>query len=619
MPKLRIPFISDLSRPAVIGLTAFATTLLALVLLFAADRLTNGGEILGAVNAGGIDLGGLGEEDARARLDDLEESLRATPIEVHAAGHSFFLNPSDIEFDLDTAAMVDAALGHGRNGNVLAQLGWWVGQIGGGPSTVEPVYSFDREQLAALVENWEVEGIGQAPFPGDIRVEGGAIVYEYPATGVGIEREAAMAALETAMLDPRRSPVTLETRLIDPDVTSGEIDEAVATATSLIAADVTLTEPEMDVDLVLPRHLLARSLVITREGGTGPIPGFLFDFDDAAITGYVAALGPYLETEGVDAQIVIDEATGTVSIIPSVPVTAPDPLALVDHLWEALGSPERRGPLTYAVSREADFSTADAEAMGIQGVIGEFTTHHPCCAARVTNIHLIADAVDGAIVMPGETWSLNDHVGQRTTAKGYVCAGALQGNELVEEGEICIGGGTSQFTTTLYNAIFFAGLEDVDHTPHSVWFSRYPEGREATLGWRHPALIFRNNTASAVIIKTSYTGTSVTAQIYGNNGGLVVEAGLSNRYNHTGIVTRLRQNDELAAPYCSEETAKTVQQGSPGWSVTVYRYITYPDGTKTTEQWGHRYYGMWEIKEWDADDPTCLAPPTTTTTTTMAP
>ena len=95
--------------------------------------------------------------------------------------------------------------------------------------------------------------------------------------------------------------------------------------------------------------------------------------------------------------------------------------------------------------------------------------------------------VNGAIVMPGETFSLNEHVGQRTEEKGFRRAGAIIGPII----ECCddpanIGGGVSQFTTTLYNAVFFSGLEDVDHTPHTLYISRYPEGREATLGWPEP-------------------------------------------------------------------------------------------------------------------------------------
>ena len=613
MSKLRIPFRSGLPRPVALGLMAFGSTLLAVMLVFGVDRLTNGGEILGAVSAGDVDLGGLGEADAVARLQELEDHLRETPIPVAASGYNFQLDPAAISFELDEETMVAAAMRQGRSGNILGQLGWWVGHFGKDSAAITPVLSYDEDALAAIVQSWETEGIGQEPYPGDVRIEDGAIVYEYPATGIGIEQEAAIRSLEAALLDSTRSLVRIDTHLIDPDVTSEEIDAAVQRASDLIAGDITLTEAEFGYELVLPRHLLAEALVISRQDNGAEVPGFDFDFDEEAILAYVAALGPYLETEPTDAEIVIDEEAETVTIVPSVPALSPDPATLIDNLWAALETPDRKGTMTYAQGREADFSTADAEALGIKGVIGEFTTNHACCQNRVINIHLMADAVDGAMVMPGETFSLNNHVGQRTTATGFVCAGALLGNELVEEGAICIGGGSSQFTTTMYNAAFFAGLEDVAHTPRSVYFSRYPEGREATLGWRYPELIFRNNTPNAIIIKTSYTDRSITVTIYGDNGGLLVEAGLSNRYNHTGIVTIKRQKDELAAPYCTEETARIAQTGSPGWSVTVYRYITYPDGTKTTEEWRHRYQGAWRILEWDADDPTCVVETTTTT------
>ncbi|MBI5156720.1 MAG: VanW family protein [Acidimicrobiia bacterium] len=597
--RLRRLTAGGLPRPVAIGLIAFGSTLLAATLVFTVDRITNGGEVLGSVVVNGVDLGGLGERDAVARLQEMENALATTPVPVTAAGHTFYLDPQSIGFDLDSETMVAAAMRNGRSGTVFGQFGWWVSRIGGGTNaTVVPVYSYDTEALADLVDEWETAGIAQPAYPGDVRVEEGTIVYEYPAEGLGIDRDVALAALDAALLDPTRSPVALTTRVLVPAVTDADIDAAVQTASELIADDVTLTSTEPAFELVLPRHLLALALLITRDEGA-TIPEYTFDFDEAMLQDYVAALGPYLETDAVDAVIDIDVETDEIEIIPSIPRQEPDRTVLMDEVWAALGTPDRRGDLAYAVGREADFSTADAEALGITGLIGEFTTYHPCCAPRVTNIHQIADDVDGALVMPGDVFSLNDHVGQRTVAKGYVCAPALLGNETVETGDICIGGGTSQFTTTLYNAAFFAGLEDVKHTPHSVYFSRYPEGREATLGWREPELIFRNNTDHAIIIKTHYTDTEITAKIYGDNGGLVVTAGLSGRYNHTPIVELpLRVDRGLACPY-DLDNPKVDQSGSPGWTVTVYRYITYPDGTQTTEKWYVRYQGAWRITEYN--------------------
>lgn len=194
-------------------------------------------------------------------------------------------------------------------------------------------------------------------------------------------------------------------------------------------------------------------------------------------------------------------------------------------------------------------------------VIGQFTTYHNCCESRVTNIHLIAEAVDGAVIQPGDTWSINEYVGQRTVAKGYVAAGAIVGGELVCcDHPANIGGGTSQFATTLYNALFFAGLEDVTHQPHSIYFSRYPLGHEATLGWTVPDLAFRNDTAYPVVIDTSYTGSSITVQLLGVTEGRRVRAAVA------GSATT-----------------------GAGGVVTVTRTIDYPDGETVTQTWTHRY------------------------------
>jgi len=290
---------------------------------------------------------------------------------------------------------------------------------------------------------------------------------------------------------------------------------------------------------------------------------------------------------------IIDVTTDEVTIKPGLSSQEPDPEGLAARVDQAARSGTRFAGLPYRDGAEPEATTAEIEALGVTGLIGEFTTPHNCCEPRVTNIHLIADATDGAMVMPGETWSLNEHVGQRTAAKGYVAAPAIIAGELTCcDSPINIGGGTSQFTTTLYNAFFFAGLEDVSHTPHSTWISRYPEGREATLGWPVPDLVFRNNTEHAVIIRTLHTDTSVTAKIYGDNGGLQVEAGLSGRYNYTGIVTRYLRNAEVPP---GDERVK--QSGSGGWSVDVFRYITYPDGHQTTEKWTWHYSGLYRIIE----------------------
>ena len=225
---------------------------------------------------------------------------------------------------------------------------------------------------------------------------------------------------------------------------------------------------------------------------------------------------------------------------------------------------------------EAEFTTEMAEAMGPLGEVSSFTTRHPCCQSRVKNIQLLADEIGGSIVMPGETFSVNDTAGKRTLAEGYVRAGAII-NGRVEccDSAVNIGGGTSQFATTFYNAVFFGCYEDVFHQPHSLYFSRYPFVREATLGFPAPDVKFKNDSEAVVYIDTTYTSGSITVTFYGNNGG----------------------------KECTSERSGN----------TITRVMKWPDGSETTQNW------TWNYRKPRKDEPetttTTTAPPDTTTTT----
>jgi hypothetical protein len=197
--------------------------------------------------------------------------------------------------------------------------------------------------------------------------------------------------------------------------------------------------------------------------------------------------------------------------------------------------------------------------------LASFTTYHDCCEPRVTNIQVMARAIDGAVVYPGFTFSINDYLGPRTRSKGYVPAPIL----LNGEGYCCdhplnIGGGTSQFGTTFYNAIFRSGFEIVDHKPHSRYISRYPLGIEATLGYPNPDVVFTNDTLTPVTIRTSYTGSSITVTMYGNDMGRDVSWSVS----PSGGITY-----------------------NSGGYVKVTRTIEESNGDVRTETWGWSYQG----------------------------
>lgn len=197
--------------------------------------------------------------------------------------------------------------------------------------------------------------------------------------------------------------------------------------------------------------------------------------------------------------------------------------------------------------------------------LASFTTYHHCCEPRVTNIHVMADAMDGAVVYPGFTFSLNDYLGPRSRSKGYVAAPILlNGESYCCDHPLNIGGGTSQFGTTIYNAIFRSGYEIVDHKPHSRYIDRYPLGIEATLGYPTPDVVFTNDTLTPVTIRTSHTATSITVTMYGNDMGRDVSWNVT---PGSGITF------------------------NSGGYVRVTRTIEQEDGEVRTQTWGWSYQG----------------------------
>jgi vancomycin resistance protein YoaR len=191
----------------------------------------------------------------------------------------------------------------------------------------------------------------------------------------------------------------------------------------------------------------------------------------------------------------------------------------------------------------------------------------------VTNIHTIADIVDGYVVLPGETFSLNGVVGRRDRGRGFVEAPQILRGQFVKD----VGGGVSQFATTLFNAVFFSGLKDVQHTPHSYYISRYPPGRESTVSFPEPDFRFQDDAPTGVLIKTSYTARSITVTFWGTKRFDVTA--------ETGPRTRIRPfgTEYVDRPDCTPAT------GAEGFDIVVTRVFRVGGAVVRREPFKTRY------------------------------
>jgi vancomycin resistance protein YoaR len=617
-------------HPLVAAVVVVGALLAVLFTAYGLTRWTSAGEVMGRVSVAEADIGGRTPDQSLSIISAIEVSRLTRIAHFIVDDKSVELQPGYTGLAIDEAAVVDEAMMVGRQGNFANQFLHWLTHIFT-TAKVELKGSLSDMAMQEIFDEWDTQVIAKPILAGGIELNDGELVPVYPETGVGVEREPAMDIVLETLLATEATEVEIPTVTVVPELTDADVDAAFLEAQKMLAGPITLTYE--DQETVLSQEQLEAAFA--SETITNSPAAIVNSFDPTVVDGFINPIRAQFEAEPVNAEFVIHD-DNTVTVQPGSNGTRIDEVETAARLYQASQTENRTAELPIVEGAEPEFTTEYLESLNVKHLVSQFTTYHDCCENRVTNIHLIAEAVDGVLVLPGETFSLNDHVGERTAEKGYLPAGSIVAGEIVDT----LGGGTSQFTTTMYNAVFWGGYEDVEHQPHSYYFSRYPEGVEATLFWRSIDLKFRNNREHAILVDTRYTDTSITVRFFGFNDGrtlvgeqsggesqirvaseggpnaLHVKGETSDRYS---IVEpgdpEIRPNPELDV-----DEQVHVQSPREGWSVTVTRRIL-KGGTELVEEqeWVVRYRPQVEIIEVHP----CMVPgpgaPACPTTTTVAP
>jgi vancomycin resistance protein YoaR len=608
-----------LPRPLLITVAVLA----AVLAIYGINRAVSAGKVIGSVTVDGVQLGGITREEALATVAELETTLAESTAVFTVRSSRVQLLPLTAGFRLQGEQIVDEAMLIGRQGAAPAQFWWWLSHLFR-TTPIEAQAAIDDDALEQILERWDEEVVGNPPFPGDVAINGNTAEPRYPEAGEQIDREAAPPLMLDQFRTTHREIVDLPVVTVLPDLTAAEIDQAVARARLILAGPVILRDTERGKEMTFTSDQLATALR-TQVAATG----VTFSFDPDLINGILQPVRQDLEDPPVDARLAIEG--NLVSVIPGKRGTVIDAAETAESLLAAAATAGRIGRLPIAEAVDPEVTTAELEALGIKHKVSQFTTYHPCCQNRVTNIHLIANEVDGSIVRPGETFSINQTVGERTLEEGYLLDGTIIGGEIVPT----VGGGVSQFATTFYNAVFWGGYEDVDHKPHSFYFSRYPRGIEATISWPVPDLQFRNNTDKAILIKTAYTNTSITVMFFSDNDGRIVSGEQVDGRLRLSVVAEGGPNARIVTAEVSDPenfrdpgptlfrpdptvppgTHKETQSAAQGYTVTVTRNIT-QQGRTTTDTWRVVYQPRRQIVLVNPCELAQNCPTTTTTTTT---
>ncbi len=568
--------------------TIFTIVPIAILLLpigvYLADTAASSHEVARNVTVAGLAVGGLPPQDASLVIDAYQSELRQSSATFTVKDQAFELDPLTIGLTVATDRAVADAMNVRRDGNVFSNFASWLRSFG---STVDVplTVSFSEDAINGVLDGWQASAIENPAFEGSVTVADGVVTAEYPTAGEALDRVVAIATVKRVMstLDKSVTPLPIVTS--QPMLTAQDIDAAATEMEQMIDSEITLVSNEVGVRVSFSPHDLEGAVRadISDEGDA-----MVVSFDEHGVLHVIDPLRKEFERRPVNATYDVDLVTNEISVIPGRAGTLIDTDALLVEMKRVALSDDI-GVFPLVVGAEPSFTTADAQSyLPSLGLLGEFTTEHPAGQDRVINIQRMARDVDGSVVLPGDDWSINDKVGIRTEEKGYVAAPAIiNGVPYCCDNPANIGGGVSQFGTTLFNAVFFSCLEDVEHQPHSLSFSRYPRGREATLGFPKPDVRFRNNTEFPVIIKTAYQSTSITVKMFGNNGG---KKCTDVTYDREAIV---EAGDEFVADTEGElKPGERVKErdGIDGFLQRVDRVVTYPDGrTETDMQLVWRY------------------------------
>jgi vancomycin resistance protein YoaR len=511
----------------------------------AQDKTPRGTEV------GGVDVGGRTLVEAAAALrEGLAERVEA-PVTIDVDGEERSATPAELGLGVDYVASVREA-GAGRSWDPV-----WLWNYYTGGQELDPEVAVSEmtmsDYLTALAES-----TGRPPRDGRVRFQGTRVREVKPRSGRSIDPEQAREAIVAAYLTDEPTAV-LELVDTQPDIDEDDVRSAVEQfANPAMSGAVTLVFGNSRVRLQ-PRDFVSALSLRPRDGELEP------HVDEKRL---LRLVDEQVTSDGgapVDATVAL--VGGRPRVIPAKPGVQFDPAEVTAAFTAALTEPEgEREARVRAEVRQADFTTKEARALKIVEQVSTFTTYFPYADYRNTNIGRAMELIDGTVLRPGETFSLNETVGERTAENGFVKGFIIENGIFKED----YGGGVSQSATTTFNAAFFAGLEDVEHKPHSFYIDRYPVGREATVAWPTVDLKFKNDTPYGILIQAGITPSSASAQgsatvTMWSTKYWEITTSASNRYNLTQPKTR-RLDTKDCYP----------NQGYGGFDIDVTRHFHLP-------------------------------------------
>ena len=534
-----------------------------LVLVWGGAAIAATQHVFAGSTVSGVDVGDMSPDEARQVVADQIGAELAQPVTLSANDSTDTLVPADSGVSVDAAASINRLIDPTINPVTLIK------RLSG--TSVDAVTIVDSDALTNAL-NARLGTLATGTADAVVTLEGTTPVVTPGTDGTGMDVDASVKAL-SAGWPLGQEEIAMVEGTARPAITDDDAEAFVdSVLTPLLSDSLTVTAADTSVEktaatkqvVLSPEQIADLTTISTDDGELSAV------LDSQRLHDAIIDAMGGIETAPTNAGWTIDgSAESAAGAKPQYVAPSPgegiDMDALTQQLVDAgttgTASADRTVALTM-ITTQPEITTPEKD-WGITEVTGEFATPFNSEPGRDQNLIRGAEQMNGQIVMPGETFSVEQALGPVDYEHGFTDAGVISNGQHVD----ALGGGLSQIGTTMFNVGFEAGMDDVEHHPHSYYFDRYPAGREATLWTGQKDVKFANSTPYAALIQAWVADGEVHTRIWSTHY-YDVSITSSERYNYRPVQTITRPAGAGCQAYSG---------GNPGFDITVTRTRTAPD------------------------------------------
>lgn len=590
-------------------LTIVLAIIALIVVIVVWDSASNMGKAYGNVSINGMSVAGMTEDDMRNALDEkFGSKLSSSSVTVYASEDarqregekfkketdeataeqisvedaqakvtSWTADGSTLGATLPYDQVIAEALEAGRRGGPFGRIALAVAgeDI---PLTVQ----FDAKALDSFAEEVD-KTVGDKRVDATVAIEGGVARSVPGHDGYMVDRDWLSDKLSNVMLEKDGSTYVIAEAVEAPSRTSEEqakeLCESINKALQGGAA-FTYKSTNWSADATELGNW-TKVAVVEKDGGYALEPSVDSAIATSALVKHLSGAKSTSDTENIVVDFESSDSGVMVKTSGSaeIPEVGPAIEQVNDGLYGPSGTAWAQGagnPVKIDIGESnapETLSFDQAVELGIITVIGEYTTefsNEEGTENRNHNIKLVCDIINDSVCESGGgQWAFNEHTGDTNLDPPFASAGSIVNGEYVDS----IGGGICQVATTVFNAVFEAGLDVVQRRNHSLYIGSYPTGRDVGVSYPELDFVWENKLASDVLLKMSYTDTSVTAKLYSVYTGYKVESTVGEWEEGSKYRTEFEEDSSLGK---GESYLKTV--GEDGSKISVTRTVTDKNG-----------------------------------------